>query len=240
MDFISPVLEVVSLICNCVGGRAASVRRLPESLKSLRTEMEKLSNVYKDLKERVEREENLEKNRTHVVGGWIQRAEAMEKEVNELMNKCEEEIQKKCYGTCCPRNCRANYKLAKMVREKMDVVAALQSEGSNCQEVAVPLPSPQVIERALEEKPVVGLDTAFQKVWRWLQDEQVGSIRIYGMGGVGKTTLLKKINNKFLESSINAFNIVIWVFVSRPTNLESVHETIRSRLDIPECWENPG
>ena len=238
MDFISPVLDVVSLICNCVGDRAASVRRLPESLKSLRTEMEKLSNLYKDLKERVEREENLEKNRTHVVGGWIQRAEAMEKEVNELMNKCEEEIQKKCYGTCCPRNCRASYKLEKRVREKMDVVAALQSEGSNFQEVAVPLPSPQVIERALEEKPVVGLDTAFQKVWRLLQGKQVGSIGIYGMGGVGKTTLLMKINNKFLQSSIKAFDIVIWVVVSRPTNLETVQETILDRLDIPhDRWK---
>ena len=233
MDFVSPVLEVASRICNCVGDRADQLWRLPQNLKSLRTETEKLKNVYKDVKERVEREENLEKNkRTHVVDGWIGRAEAMEKEVNELLDRCDEENQKKCLGTCCPRNCRSSYKLAKMVREKMDVVAELQSEGSNFQEVAVPLPSPHVIERPLE-KPV-GLDSPFREVWGLLQDKQVGSIGIYGMGGVGKTTLLKKINNKFLQSSIKAFDIVIWVVVSRPTNLERVKETIRSRLQIPD------
>ena len=235
MDFVSPVLEVASLICNCVGDRADHLRRLPQNLISLRAAMEKLNNVYKDVKERVEREENLEKKkRTHVVDGWIGRAEAMEKEVNELLDRCDEENQKKCLGTCCPRNCRSNYKLAKMVREKMDAVAELQSEGSNFQEVAVPLPSPLVIERPLEEKPVVGLDSPFREVWRLLQDKQVGSIGLYGMGGVGKTTLLKKINNKFLQSSIKAFDIVIWVVVSRPTNLERVQETILDRLDIPD------
>ena len=233
MDFVSPVLHIASRICNCVGDRADHLRRLPQNLKSLRTEKEKLENVYKDVKERVEREENLEKKkRTHVVDGWTGRAEAMEKEVNELLDRCDEENQKKCFGTCCPRNCLASYKLAKMVREKMDGVAELQSEGSNFQEVAVPLPSPHVIERPME-KPV-GLDSPFRKVWGLLQNKQVGSIGIYGMGGVGKTTLLKKINNKFLQSSIKAFDIVIWVVVSRPTNLERVQETIRSRLQIPD------
>ena len=238
MDIVSPVLDIASRICNCVGDRADHLRRLPQNLKSLRTEKEKLKNVYKDVKERVEREEKLEKKRTHVVGGWMERVEAMEIEVNKLLESCDEENQRKCFGTCCPRNCRASYKLAKMVPEKMDAVAELQSEGSNFQEVAVPLPSPLVIERPLEEKPVVGLDSPFCEIWRLLQDKQVGSIGIFGMGGVGKTTLLKKINNKFLQSSIKAFDIVIWVVVSRPTNLERVQETIRSRLDIPhDRWK---
>ena len=234
MDFVSPVLDVASRICNCVGDRADHLRRLPQNLKSLRTETEKLKNMYKDVKERVEREENLEKKRTHVVGGWMERVEAMEIEVNKLLESCDEENQKKCFGTCCPRNCRASYKLAKMVPEKIDAAAELQSEGSNFLEVAVPLPIPLVIEMPLEEKPVVGLDSPFREVWRLLQDKQVGSIGIYGMGGVGKTTLLTKINNKFLQSRFKAFDIVIWVVVSRPTNLERVQETFLDRLDIPD------
>ena len=233
MDFLSPVLDVASRICNSVGDRADYFRRLPENLNSLRTAMEKLTDVYNDVKEKVEREENLEKKRTHVVGGWMERVEAMEKEVNELLDRCDEEIQKKCLHTYCPKNCRASYKLTKMVGGKIDAVAVLQSEGSNFQEVAVPLPSPQVIERPSEEKPAVGHDSPFEEVWKWLQDEKVGSIGIYGMGGVGKTTLLKKINNKFLQLR-NGFDIVIWIVVSRPTNLQRVQDTIQSRLQIPD------
>ena len=234
MDFVSPVLDIASRMCNCIGDRADHLRRLPQNLKSLRTEKEKLKNVYKDVKERVEREEKLEKKRTHVVGGWMERVEGTEIEVNKLLESCDEENQKKCFGTCCPRNCRASYKLAKMVPEKIDAAAELQSEGSNFLEVAVPLPIPLVIEMPLEEKPVVGLDSPFREVWRLLQDKQIGSIGIYGMGGVGKTTLLTKINNKFLQSRFKVFDIVIWVVVSRPTNLERVQETFLDRLDIPD------
>ncbi|KAJ9673013.1 hypothetical protein PVL29_026335 [Vitis rotundifolia] len=236
MDFVSPVLDVASLICNCVGQRAVKVRRLPQNLNSSRSAMEELKNLHEDVKGRVEREESLEKKRTHVVDGWIQRAEAMEKEVNELLAKCDKEIQKKCLGTCCPRNCRATYKLTKIVQEKMDAVAALQTEGNNFQEVAVPLRCSQVIEMPLE-KPV-GLDSPFHDVWRFLQDEQVGIIGIYGMGGVGKTTLLKKINNKFLTPN-NNFDIVIWVVISKPTNLQKIQKTLLSRLQIPDDrWKN--
>ena len=70
MDFVSPLLDVVSRICNCVGDRSDHHRRLPQNLNSLRYETEKLNNVYEELKERVEREENLEKKkRTQEMSG---------------------------------------------------------------------------------------------------------------------------------------------------------------------------
>ena len=41
----------------------------------------------------MELEENLEKKKhTHVVSGWMERVAAMEKEVNELLDRCYEEI----------------------------------------------------------------------------------------------------------------------------------------------------
>ncbi|XP_054816951.1 probable disease resistance protein At5g63020 [Prosopis cineraria] len=55
------------------------------------------------------------------------------------------------------------------------------------------------IELPLEE--TVGLDLMFEKVWKSIDDKNVGVIGLHGMGGVGKTTLLKKINNKFGKES---------------------------------------
>ncbi|RVW66937.1 putative disease resistance protein [Vitis vinifera] len=80
------------------------------------------------------------------------------------------------------KNCRASYKIGKMVREKMDDVAELQSK-ANFSVVAEPLPSPP--------------------------DDKVRSVGLYGMGGVGKTTLLNRINNEFLKSRVG-FDAVIW------------------------------
>ncbi|RVW24730.1 putative disease resistance protein [Vitis vinifera] len=157
MDFVSPVLDIASRLWDCTAMRAVYIRELPENLNSLRTAMEDLKNVYEDVKEKVDREEKLQKKRTHGVDGWIQSVEAMEKEVNDLLAKGDEEIQKECLGTCCPKNCRASYKIVKMVRGKMDDVALKKTEGLNFSVVAEPLPSPPVIERPLDK--TVGLDS---------------------------------------------------------------------------------
>ena len=78
----------------------------------------------------------------------------------------------------------------------------------------------------------------FAEVWKWLEDEKVGIIGLYGMGGVGKTTLLIKINNEFLETKLG-FDVVIWVVVSKPTNIEKVQELILNKLEVPLYeWKN--
>jgi disease resistance protein RPS2 len=35
-----------------------------------------------------------------------------------------------------------------------------------------------------------------QKVWNSLEDDKVGIIGLYGMGGAGKTTLMKRIQSE--------------------------------------------
>ena len=57
-------------------------------------------------------------------------------------------------------------------------------------------------------RPTVGLESKFDKVWRSLEEEHMGMINLYGLGGVGKTTLLTQINNHFLKTSHN-FDVVI-------------------------------
>ncbi|KAJ9672980.1 hypothetical protein PVL29_026306 [Vitis rotundifolia] len=236
MDFVSPVLDIASCLWDCTAKRAVYIRELPENLNSLRTAMVDLKNVYGDVKEKVDREEERRKKRTRAVDGWIQSVEAMEKEVNDLLAKGDEEIQKKCLGTCCPKNCRASYKIGKMVRGKMDEVTLKKTEGSNFRVVAEPLPSPTVIERPLDK--MVGLDSLFDHVCMQLQDDKVGSVGLYGMGGVGKTTLLTRINNESLKTRVE-FDAVIWVTVSRPATVEKVQQVLFNKLAIPSFqWES--
>nr|ASZ00276.1 CC-NBS [Vitis quinquangularis] len=237
MDCVSPILDVATRLWDCTAKRAVYIRHLPQNLNSLRTKMEELKKLHKDVKEKVECEEKLQKKRTHVVDGWLHGVEAMEKEVQEILAKGDEEIQKKCLGTCCPKNCGARFKLGKMVLEKMDAVTVKKTDGSDFSVVAEPLPSPPVIERRLDK--TAGQDLLFGKVWKWLQDdgEQVSSIGLYGMGGVGKTTLLTRINNELLKTRLE-FEAVIWVTVSRPANVENVQRVLFNKLEIPkDKWE---
>ncbi|XP_034695663.1 probable disease resistance protein At4g14610 [Vitis riparia] len=102
------------------------------------------------------------------------------------------------------------------------------SEGRNFEVVADIVPPAPVEE--IPGQPTVGLESTFDKVWRSLEEEHVGMIGLYGLGGVGKTTLLTQINNHFLKTSHN-FDVVIWVVVSKTPNLGRVQN---------EIWEKVG
>ncbi|XP_002278659.1 probable disease resistance protein At1g61310 [Vitis vinifera] len=235
MDCVSPILDVVTRVWNCTAKHAVYIRDLQENMESLRNAMQELKNVYEDVKGRVELEEQRQMKRTNEVDGWFHSVLAMELEVNEILEKGDHEIQKKCPETCCPRNCRSSYKLGKKASKKLGAVTELRSKG-RFDVVADGLPQAPVDERPMEK--TVGLDLMFTEVCRCIQDEELGIIGLYGMGGAGKTTIMTKINNEYFKTC-NDFEVAIWVVVSRPASVEKVQEVIRNKLDIPDNrWRN--
>ncbi|CAA6675087.1 unnamed protein product [Spirodela intermedia] len=66
------------------------------------------------------------------------------------------------------------------------------------------------------------------------------SRRIYGLGGIGKTTLLKAINNEFLQRGSGGFDLVIWVTVSKELDVRKVQEDIAVRLGYSRPGKGQG
>ncbi|PON68478.1 NB-ARC domain containing protein [Trema orientale] len=78
-----------------------------------------------------------------------------------------------------------------------------------------------------------------EKIWACLMDDnddKVSKIGVYGMGGIGKTTVMKHINNRLLEMK-GKFDNVFWVTVSKASNIITLQDAIASklRLDISMC-----
>ncbi|RVW25124.1 putative disease resistance protein [Vitis vinifera] len=200
MDCISPILDIATRLWDCTDKRAVYVRELPENLISLRNAMEKLQNVYEDVKDKVEREEKLQKKLS---------VEAIEKEVKEHWRKVMKKSRGNVWEPVVPKTAVPATRLGR---------------------------SPPVILRPSEK--TVGLDLLLGEVWSVLQDDKVESMRIYGMGCVGKTTHLKRINNEFLQTGYEV-DVVIWVVVSQQGNVEKVQETILNKLEIAEYkWKD--
>ncbi|RVW77089.1 Disease resistance protein RPS5 [Vitis vinifera] len=85
----------------------------------------------------------------------------------------------------------------------------------------------------------VGLDSLSQRVRSCFDEHAVGIVGLYGVRGVGKTTLLKKTNNDFLLRSSYDFNLVIWVTVSNQASVTAAQEVIANKLQINgRMWKN--
>ncbi|KAL3849658.1 hypothetical protein ACJIZ3_011540 [Penstemon smallii] len=70
------------------------------------------------------------------------------------------------------------------------------------------------------------------RIWKYIIDTDILIIGVYGMGGVGKTTLIKEINNKLLKENTH-FDDVIWVTASKDSNVQKLQKDIAKEIGLP-------
>ncbi|KAJ4718435.1 NBS-LRR type disease resistance protein [Melia azedarach] len=173
--------------------------------------------------------------RLNQVQGWLSRVEAAETIADELIRRGSQEKEKLCLGGFCSKNCMSSYKFGKEVAEMLRGLETLMGE-STFKVVAEKVPE-AAVDEIICEPTIVGMESTFEKVWTCLGEESVRIIGIYGMGGVGKTTLLSQINNKFLNMP-KSFDVVIWVVVSKDLQLEKIQEQIGKKIGLfDESWK---
>ncbi|CAN7033272.1 unnamed protein product [Brassica oleracea var. botrytis] len=73
---------------------------------------------------------------------------------------------------------------------------------------------------------IVGRETILKRALSLLVSGETGSICLYGVGGVGKSTILREISNKITAR----FEFVIWVVVSRHLPVKKIQEEIGRKL----------
>ncbi|XP_024035971.1 probable disease resistance protein At5g63020 isoform X2 [Citrus clementina] len=226
---------------DCFLGEAAYISNLQDNLDALDTELGKLIAAKNDVMTEVGNAERRQMRTLERVQEWVSTVDSVKTGADELITNGSQEIDKLCVGGYCSKNCWSSYKFGKQVAKKLRDVKTLIAEGvfeAVATEV-VPERAPEpVADKRPIEPTILGLQSQLEQVWRCLVEESVGIIGLYGMGGVGKTTLLTHINNKFLESPTN-FDCVIWVVVSKDLRLEKIQEDIGKKIGLFDgSWKN--
>ncbi|XP_052485102.1 disease resistance protein SUMM2 isoform X1 [Gossypium raimondii] len=224
---ISLSLDTIITRCwDCAAGQASYTCNLEDNLHALQAEVAKLKELWGDLMSRVRiAEDEQQHKRLNQVEGWLQRADHVIANADQLSRESPQQVEKLCTGGCCSRHPRSTHTFGKQIATILQEVKHLKENG-DFSDVACKPPLPSATKRPSE--PTVGLESYVNQVWSSLQKEQVGVIGIYGLGGVGKTTLLNQINNKFHDTTHDYR--VIWAVASQDRPIEKVQDQIAKRI----------
>ncbi|TYI41448.1 hypothetical protein ES332_A01G022100v1 [Gossypium tomentosum] len=216
-------------------GKAAFLSKLEENLHALKNKVEELKAIRTYLMSRVRvAEDEQQLRRLPQVDLWLQRANRVIADADQLIVQSPQQVEKLCMGGCCSRHPRSTHKFGKQIATILQEVKDMKEKG-DFSDVACKPPIPSANKRPSE--PTVGLESYVDQVWSYIQNELVGISGIYGLGGVGKTTLLNQINNKFHDTTHDY--LVIWAVASQDRPIEKVQDEIAKRIGLSnERWKS--
>ncbi|KAF8409496.1 hypothetical protein HHK36_005572 [Tetracentron sinense] len=227
------VVESGRILCGCVYPKINSLVKLQSNLDALKRDIKGLIDLKNSLKEELVSEGRNGKVATTQVNEWLREVEAIELTVNSIQAGTitnNENLRR-----CC-LHCSLRYRLSREVEEKLKEVERLLSAGNFPRGVVAVNPPPKVVEQ-IPGPSIEGQTTASRNLARvldLLKDDGVRSFGIWGMGGVGKTTLVKTLNNNLENTSLaQLFSLVLWVTVSKDLDLKRIQASIAERLKLP-------
>ncbi|KAG8490017.1 hypothetical protein CXB51_015789 [Gossypium anomalum] len=214
-------------------GHANYVCKLQQTLPTLSAALQELRAQRNDLLRQVDLAEQRLLKPFEQVQLWLSKAETMITEAENLIADGPQQMNNLCLGGCASKSCLSSYKFGKKVAKMLQEISDHKSKGA-FGKVAENQPAASVVVMPVEQR--VALESTLQKVWSCIEDEDVGIIGLYGLGGVGKTTLLTKLNNKF-STTPNDFK-VIWALVSKDYDVGKIQDRIGGNLGLSDdSWK---
>ncbi|KAG8637444.1 disease resistance protein At4g27190 [Manihot esculenta] len=229
MDAVGSILGTVNLLCAPLSKKFSALKSFHQLVEVIHIRMEELSGRENDVKMEIERgmlhPSKKLKSEAHL---WLKRVEEVRHELSSIENYISE--KGKCMKGCFP-NCYTRYKVSKLLAEKIEEVNELQRKGAFPNGLFVDfLPE---TKKKMPTTLMVGKTTPLkvcQEILGCLMDENISKMGIYGMGGVGKTTIMMQVNN--LISGDQRFDSVIWVTAPKIFSLEKLQTGIAKAVDL--------
>ncbi|KFK38918.1 hypothetical protein AALP_AA3G177600 [Arabis alpina] len=213
-----------------------------DNAKKLKTATEELKDLRNNVMKRVKMYEDQQKlKRLEKVQVWLRQADASIKESEEMLMN----VMSSSSSNGSSSMIKSCHKMDKKLCKKLKEVQEIKSRGTF--DVVVENSGigngggggggSMMISTVDRDDQTCGLEAVTGLLWRCVTVDNTGLIGLYGVEGVGKTTVLTKVNNRLLQHKSNGFDFVIWVFVSKNLNLEKIQDTIREKIGfLDRSW----
>jgi len=138
-------------------------------------------------------------------------------------------MNKKCFGGKCP-NLTYNYSLGKQAAKNIEYITRLKEEKNEFQLISYHKAPPTLGSTFTEDiKSLESRKIIIKRIIEKLKDDKFKRISICGMGGVGKTTLVKELI-KSVENEL--FDKVVMAVISQNPDYKNIQSQIADCLGL--------
>ncbi|KAH9752887.1 Disease resistance protein [Citrus sinensis] len=163
------------------------------------------------------------------VADWLNSVKEFTQGAAKSITDDEDRAKKFCFKGLCP-NLISRYKLSRQAAKAAEAAASLVGKG-NFSNVSH-RPTPKLVEH-MQVKDFEAFDSrmkVFQDVMEALRDDKLNIIGVYGMGGVGKTTLVKQVAKQVMEDKL--FDKVAMAEITENPDHQKIQDKLASDLGI--------
>ncbi|KAH1046594.1 hypothetical protein J1N35_037378, partial [Gossypium stocksii] len=226
MEYVEPIF----CIANCLGTPVCKYlqyhRKLNYYVRNFKIIRDELGSQMEDIELQLKAEllHPMGKIPKKGVENWLAKVKVMIKEAQDVENTVTNGryVFRAWNGKLVDKMTR---EMKKLLDKVPNALGSLVIDGPS---VGLPLPTSELVgEKAVTEE-----------IWQCLMQEEVSKIGVWGMGGVGKTTIMKHIHNDLLKERI--FYRVIWLTVSKEFNVVKLQDDIASALNLKEDLDKAG
>ncbi|KAL7207752.1 hypothetical protein ACSBR1_029660 [Camellia fascicularis] len=229
VGFVGPTVgKIGEFLMAPVGRHFGYLFSYKSKVKNLKDEVKKLDEKRDAMQLSVDEAKRNVKRIGPDVKGWLERVDKCRIEAREIL-KDEVEANKGCLYGWCP-NLPLRYSLSKQATNKAKEVAQLHEE-RKLTEVAYNEPLPGIESTSTEGiKVFESRRLIMNDVMEALKDDRFHMITICGMGGVGKTTMVKEVAKRAKEEKL--FDEVVMAVVSQSPNERKIQGEIGDNLGL--------
>ncbi|XP_050213564.1 uncharacterized protein LOC126664968 isoform X2 [Mercurialis annua] len=164
------------------------------------------------------------------VRNWLSHSETAIQEAEVLVNAQDETAKKRCFVGLCP-SLKTRHQFSKKAEEKASAIDKLDQQEAGLHPISHRPHRQQHVDPsvfALEE--LESRLCILKQVMEALKDPNLNRVGVWGMGGVGKSTLAKEVHSLALKEKL--FDDVVFVAVSEKPDLGEIQKIIAGVLGV--------
>ncbi|XP_034707044.1 probable disease resistance protein At4g27220 [Vitis riparia] len=155
---------------------------------------------------------------------WMERADGFIDNADKFLEY--EEARESCFNGLCP-NLKSRYQLSREARKKAGVSVQILGDGQ-FEKVSYPAPLQGI--RSAPSEALESRMLTLNEVMEALRDAKINKIGVWGLGGVGKTTLVKQVAEQAAQEKL--FDKVVTTEVLETPDLKKIQGELADFLGM--------